>query len=218
MSKLLPALMITGALFCVQQAAATPTICPGLGVLGPGCNEIITINPNGSTTISEGAFPSTAYDGADDQLVGVFNNSNNTVFSIVVTGIDIADFDGDGPWAYQSGGYGSLTGCMDAGIQLYPCFTPSVLAATGAGTDLGDPSDYSGPDITYTNFASLDSVTVNFNSGLAPGASTYFGLEEAPTVPPSITPSSVTPEPSSMPLTGSVLLVAYGFLLWRRKT
>ena len=107
---------------------------------------------------------------------------------------------------------------MTAGVQLFACFTPGVMAATGAGTDIGDPSDYSGPNITFSNFSSLNSVTVTFNSGLAPGASAYFGLEDAPTVPPSITPSPSAAEPSSVALAATMLLAAYGFLRWRGRS
>ena len=103
MTKSLSALAIIGALLTLFGGTSrAASICPGLGIIGPGCNEIITINQNGSTTVSEGAYPSTAYDGSDDQLVGVINNSGRTVNSILVTGPDIADFDGDGPWSIKS--------------------------------------------------------------------------------------------------------------------
>jgi len=210
MRKLLLALLVLGVLICVSGTSWAAPICPGVGIIGPGCNEIITLNPNGTMTVSEGAYPGTAYDGADDQIVGVINNTTSPAFTIGITGPGIGDFDGDGPWANQIGGYGSLTGCMTRGVQINPCLMPTVVAATGAGTDLGDPTPYSGPDNIFTNFASLNSVTVTFASPLAPGSSTYFGLEEAPTIPPSIT-IHPTPEPSSMALLCSALLAAYGF-------
>jgi hypothetical protein len=210
------AALLAGVLVCVETPWAA-TICPGVGIIGAGCNEIITLNANGTVTISEGAYPGTPYDGSDDQIVGVVNNTTKPAFGVVITGPGIGEFDGDGPWSYQIGGYGSDTGCMTAGTQINPCLTPSVVAATGAGSDFGDPSDYSGPNNIFSDFASLNSVTDTFASPLAPGGSTYFGLEEAPTIPPSIIPHPTTAEPSSIALMGSALLGAYGFLRRRQK-
>lgn len=68
--------------------------CPTIG-LSPGCAVLITINPNGSLTVS--VDPSVPpYDGVEDTLVGVINKSGATVFGIALTGSDIFGFDGDG--------------------------------------------------------------------------------------------------------------------------
>ena len=56
---------------------------------------LITINPNGSLTIS--VDPSVPpFDGIEDTLVGVINKSGATVFGISLSGADIFGFDGDG--------------------------------------------------------------------------------------------------------------------------
>lgn len=91
------------------------------------------------------------YDGADDTLVGVVNNSRSSVPAITVTGkgTGLSLLDGDGLCTFVSGGcpYG--------------------------------PTGYEGPGTTLvTNPALPDSAEVDFSgTGLARGASTYFSLE-----------------------------------------
>jgi hypothetical protein len=89
------------------------------------------------------------YDGADDTLVGIWNNSSSSVDAVTVTGpgSSLAGFDGDGLCTYIS------------------CTWPA-------------PTGYEGPQNTFTTDPSnLDSAEVDFSGGLAPGASTYFSLE-----------------------------------------
>lgn len=83
-------------LFASTGLAQSPpfTQCPPIG-LSPSCAVLIVINPNGS--LKELTDPSVPpFDGVEDTLVGVLNNSGATVFGISLSGPDIFDFDGDG--------------------------------------------------------------------------------------------------------------------------
>ncbi|MCA1836606.1 MAG: hypothetical protein LC721_09880, partial [Actinobacteria bacterium] len=117
----------------------------------PSCAILILINPDGSVSVL--SDPSVGpYDGAEDTLVGVENQSNTTITSVALSSSqDILGFDGDG-------------------------ICSGLFANTPPPCPLG-PTGYEGPN---TRFTIVDAFhgTVNFPSGLAPGASTYFSLEE----------------------------------------
>jgi hypothetical protein len=87
-------------------AAATPAnagTCPALGA-DTDCGFLITINADGSITAgSTGQGP---YDSSEDTLVGVVNNSPNTLNSLTLSGSDIFAFDYDGQYAYSGVSYG----------------------------------------------------------------------------------------------------------------
>jgi hypothetical protein len=112
------------------------------------------------------AAPVSGYDGQEDTLIGVLNNSRRSLSSINLasTTKSIMAFDGDGicnpaQWPQQT----NLTtppGCP--GIQ-------------GFG-----PTGYEGPGNSFSN-VSLNKLTgtLNFNPALQPGRSEYFALEEA---------------------------------------
>lgn len=97
------------------------------------------------------------------------------------------------------------------GIDTY------YYASSGAAqtANPGDTSFYGGPLANFT-ILSLTSGNVNFPDGLAPGATTFFSLEEpidinaAPTVSTPID----APEPASMLLIGSGLA---GLVAMRRR-
>lgn len=68
--------------------------CPPIGQ-SPSCGALITINPNGSLKIQvDSSVP--PYDGVEDSIVGVINNSGASVFGIKLSGSGIFGFDGDG--------------------------------------------------------------------------------------------------------------------------
>lgn len=95
------------------------------------------------------------YDGIEDTLIGVENNSAAYVPAIVVTGpgSNLAGLDGDGLCAYPVTGY--------------------------SGCPFG-PTGYEGPDTAIVTDATLpDSAEIDFTSGgLAPhGGTTFFSLE-----------------------------------------
>lgn len=182
----------------VWAASANPP-CPQIG-FADGCDAQITLNSGGTATITLTGQP--AYDGSEDQLVGITNNSGSTIGSITLSGSDIFGFDGDG--AGESG-----TGCLITSGNPFPCLSNGPFGPTG----------YEGPNTTFT-ITDTDTGSVNFTNGLADGATAWFSLEEAPSASgftvTGTTPGSPTPEPASIVLFGTGLL---GFAeLVRRRT
>src|SRR6185312_8146610 len=104
-----------------------------------------------------------AYDGSDDALIGVINNSGSVYTgSFTLTGSGngggLFDFENDGICTFSFTGNGYCTASQTNGT---------------------DPQDYYGPLSTYTNIGTTsvfhDTGTVNI-TGLAAGASTFFSL------------------------------------------
>jgi N-acetylmuramoyl-L-alanine amidase len=95
------ALFIFWSCFAATPAHALFAQCPPFG-LSAGCSILITVNPNGSLTFQvDPSMP--PYDGVEDVLVGVQNNSGATIYGIQLSGNGIFGFDGDG--AGPGGGY-----------------------------------------------------------------------------------------------------------------
>lgn len=134
---------------CAVQAGPTYAF-PGIGNDTSGPDIIITLNANGTATITSSGQG--AYDGSDDTYVGVINNSGGTVKSITLkSNTDIFNFDGDG-----------------IGSSPY-----------NAGTNSQDTSDgnYGGPFAYFTNITGVDGPgNVNFIGGLLPGGGTFAGI------------------------------------------
>jgi hypothetical protein len=123
--------------------------CPAIGA-DTGCGLLIDVGPNGQPTVFQD--PSQGpYDGADDTLIGVVNDSLAPLSSLPLSsGTDVFAFDGDGLCTYVP----------EAGCP----------GATG----------YEGPGVSLTKISEdFKSGTVIFSPPLAPGQSTYFSLEEA---------------------------------------
>lgn len=145
---------VFGAAVASPAFAASPpfTQCPGIGADTTGCGLLLTINPDGTVSVVESGQGS--YDGIDDTLVGVQNNSTATIPQLSLTGTTQPfAFDGDGICSGQ-------------------------FAGTPAGCSFG-PTGYEGPGTSYAN---IDTTTFNsgdvvFAGGLAPGRSAYFSLE-----------------------------------------
>ena len=176
---------------CLSSPVALAAgLCPAYGD-APGCNEVITINANGTFTVTGLPANGTNYDGSDDALVGIVNNSSVAVSSIFLNGngVDIFGFDGDG------------------------------VDTFGAPGNSIDKTGYGGPNSYFTGYLTDDHMgTVNFITPLAAnGGSTYFSLEESfdasnPVVPTNPTPVSATPEPQSLALLGTGALGIVGTL------
>jgi hypothetical protein len=147
------------------------TECPAIGA-APSCGILLVVNPG--KTISVVGDPSGGpYDGNDDTLVGILNNSSSPVSAITVSGPNsgLAGFDSDGICTYAAGG---TTGGSGPGFSGDSYCSTQQLAGT-------DPEDYAGPGTSFTlDPASTDDVEVDFaGKGLAAGSSTYFSLEGA---------------------------------------
>jgi hypothetical protein len=184
----------------ISGSASAATICPATQGLSGGngpnsgtattCNLFITLNPGNAVALAAG--PQTNYDGADDTLIGVTNNTGGTVTSIHLTtagGQPIFAFDQDGIATYVP---------------------PSV-----------DASGYAGPGTMFANIVGNTVGDVVFIGGLANGASVYFSLEDQVNVA-SFAGGGITvggvPEPSTwaMMLLGFVGL-GFAFRQSRRK-
>jgi len=166
---------------------------------GTGCNVVITINADRSTTVT--LKDSNPYENSEDVLVGVINNSSSSVPSISInggSGNDIFGFDGDGMCTYTFVGSGYCSGAVYR----------------------SDPGDYYGPNTTFV-VTNANAGTVNFITPLAPGGTAYFSTEGLPSasltaaVGPSGSPTAAAGAPAlsvwAILLLASMLL---GYSLW----
>lgn len=135
--------------------AQVAAICPAVGD-DSECGVVILITNSGETVYYTGQGP---FDGREDTLVGVLNQSGHAVSSIdLSSNKDIMGFDGDGITTF------TITG-----------------TSSNVGGNSKDSSGYGGPNAYYTNISNgNDSGTVNFITPVAAnGGSTYFSLENA---------------------------------------
>jgi RHS repeat-associated protein len=148
--------LLLGISAVVSCLAQTPpfTQCPPVGA-NTSCAVLLVINAD--TTASVRVDPSQGpFDRIEDTLVGVQNNSSQTIFSLSLSSpIGIFDFDGDG-------------------------ICSSFTVPRPAGCPFG-PTGYEGPGVIFSNINTTRTAgIVNFNPGIAPGRSAFFGLEESP--------------------------------------
>jgi hypothetical protein len=191
-------LLMLSALAALPMLATPSNPCPsssggntgGAYITAGGlCNVVITYNSNGSIVTTDPNL--NPYDGADDQLVGIVNNSGHVLVSQFLNGgagNPLFGFDGDGAC---SAGYESAANCVGA----------------------LDPNGYGGPHVLFSGInGATTSGTVNFGCttasvsscvGIASGATAWFSLEE----PPSVNGIGI-PEPTSIVLFGTLLLGA----------
>jgi hypothetical protein len=153
--------------------AAPGNECPGVGSDTGGCQFLIVLNANGTSTITQSstAGSDTPFDGNDDTLVGIYNNSGATISSIGLSAsTDIFGFDGDG-----------ICG-KDHGVS-YTWVGTGLNGGGFSGCPYGT-TGYEGPWVTFSNYSSAnhyETGTVSFTTapggGLADQSTTFFSLE-----------------------------------------
>src|SRR6266576_754074 len=131
------------------------------GRANEGCTILITLNANGSITTTH-PNPATSFDGGlDDNLIGVINNTAQTITGLQLSSatIPIFAFDNDGVCAGPPGYTFSALGP-----------NPNCAIAT-------DPHTYGPAGINFT-VINANTGIVNFgNGGIAPNSNSFFSLE-----------------------------------------
>lgn len=190
---------LSGLVFLLVAGSALANICPAVGTSTDcGVQLNITAETGGMATTYTMANLGNGnpYDGTEDTLVGITNDTGAMITSITLEA-SIASgafgFDGDGACTTLGSGAG------------YPCGT------TG----------YEGPNMVFsavTDSGSNEFMTITFTNGLTAGSSTWFSLEGTPDSiagPGGLTGGTgstgggtggVMPEPASIILLGTGLL------------
>jgi hypothetical protein len=149
-------------------ASAAPLFpqCPPVGS-NQGCSQLIVVKKDGTATVKvDPAAPAMGYDGVEDTLIGVQNNSGKAISSINLASPTqpIMSFDNDGicnpsTWPNPTT-HNTPPGCPG----------PQGFGTTG----------YEGPGNSFSNISSnFRTGTINFKPTLKSGKSEYFALEEA---------------------------------------
>src|SRR5580704_9670131 len=169
------------------------TECPPVDQ-NSGCQFLITVN-NGTETVLQDTNQG-PYEGADDSLIGVLNNSSSPVsqLPLAVPGSGLFGFEGDGicnpggppvpsgcaPQAGTAAGTDCTQGLGGTCAFPVPASEPAGYIEPGGST--GVPQNgYEGPTSWFSNVSTdTSSGVVHFSPAIPPGGSTYFSLEEPP--------------------------------------
>jgi large repetitive protein len=130
------------------------------GRANEGCTILITLNADGSI-VTTFPNPAPSYDnGADDNLIGVVNNTSKTIAALQLTSATVPIF-----------------GLEDDGVCGLPGWTFSPLGPNPNCAIATDPHGYGPAGINFTIFNNNSGI-VNFgNGGIAPGSNAFFSLE-----------------------------------------
>jgi hypothetical protein len=205
-----PATGVASGTAHVQAAPPLFNQCPPVGS-DNGCQFLIVVTDKGSTVKQDPNQP--AYEGADDSLIGIQNNSSKPIQALPMSSSGLFSFENDGICNPGSGPIPS--GCRPAprapagtkcGPQGGSCSFPAPSGQPKGykepGALVGNTQNgYEGPTTWFSNVSTaLATGHVNFSPAIAPGGSTYFTLEE----PPSATALKVG-RPTNAPLPAPVL-------------
>jgi hypothetical protein len=189
-------------LLASNAGAAEFTQCPPV-YKDTGCQFLVTVSSSGVSVAQDSAQE--PYEGAEDALIGVVNNTSGPLSSVPLEAEGLFSFDGDGlcdpgemplpsgckPLSKQPNGEAVPSGTTCAGQDGYCGFEPPPGEPTGvtfegltiAGfASNGDAvTGYEGPGVWFSGIACNDSSgVINFSPALEPGKSAYFSLEEPP--------------------------------------
>lgn len=136
--------------------------CPPVGQ-DTSCSILIVVRSDGAICVSDPT--QSPYDGIEDTLVGLQNNSSSPICQLALNSpnLPIFGFDGDGL-------------CH---------VSPRPSGCPFGGSCPGGSRGYEGPGVCFT-VTTLQRGTVHFSPCIAPGGSAYFSLEER--IPPNDCP------------------------------
>src|SRR5467141_3011223 len=153
--------IVTGGGASPTTGVSPPYLANLDGRVNEGCTILITLNADGSITTTH-PNPATSFDsGLDDNLIGVINNTAQTITGLQLSSarIRIFAFDNDGVCAGPPGYTFSALGP-----------NPNCAIAT-------DPHTYGPAGINFT-VINANTGIVNFgNGGIAPNSNSFFSLE-----------------------------------------
>jgi uncharacterized repeat protein (TIGR01451 family) len=137
--------------------------CPAIG-LDTSCALLIDATGGGTSVLQDSTQG--PYDGVEDTLLGVINQTTAPITSLALSSTTepLFGFDGDGICTFT--------------FASAPA-TSTVSNDKGSASCPYGAQGYEGPDTSFSGIsADLMSGTLNFSPALAPGKSTYFSLEE----------------------------------------
>jgi hypothetical protein len=217
------------AVSAVPTAQAQPFgQCPAVDA-DKSCQFLVTITNAGSSVAQDATQG--PYEASDDSLIGVQNNSSNSVTALPLSspGTSLFGFEADG--LCDPGAPPLPSGCVPApgspagttcGTQSVACSFPppagepanyTEAGATGAlPWSNGDRQNgYEGPTSWFSGISSDTSGgTVNFSPAIRPGGSAYFSLEAPPNAAaimvgtPTTTPGGTTKVPPAFGPNGAI--------------
>ena len=190
-------MLAVAAALAPSGAMAFPTgVCPAVH-LDTDCQTGITLNSDSTATIVSG-LNNGPYDGVEDTLIGLVNNTGATVTTVGLSGSNIFGLEGDGACSFSGVCSG---GAYNSGSYYDPTGYAGLTSSGG-----------------YETFTITDASNgfVNFTTGLANGATAWFSLEEnlsstsfqVNTVnnnPTTTNTNTGVPEPASLALLGAAL-------------